>query len=182
MNTFRRTASGPDDARHARIAGTRTTMTLYYRDSSVVITDTELRVGGTTYWLDEMDAVWAEQGQRHVGRTVAVIGLRLAVAAAILVLGLVLALRVLKSHMPVLGALSAGTRDAIGWGSLVGSPVVLGALIYTAERVNDRGTRERHLCAQIGGSDVLLVSTSNVMRFGQINRALLRALEAAGRR
>jgi hypothetical protein len=156
-------------------------MTLYYRDSSITITDAELRVDGTTYWLDEMDAVWAERGDRHIGRTVAVVALRLAVAAAILALGLILALRVLKSHMPILGALSAPARNALGWGSLVGSPLLLGALIYTAERVNDRGTRERCLCAQIGGSDVLLLSTSNAMRFGQINRALLRALEAGGR-
>jgi Family of unknown function (DUF6232) len=156
-------------------------MTLYYRDPTVVITEAELRVDGTTYWLDDLDAVWAERGNRHLGRTVAVFILRTAVAAAVAALVLGIALRVFKTHMPVLGELSAHTRDAIGWGSLVGSPFLLGALIYSAERVNDRGTREMCLCAQIGGTNVQLVSTSNPIRFGQINRALLRALDAAGR-
>jgi hypothetical protein len=156
-------------------------MTLYYRDPSVVITESELRVDGSTYWLDELDAVWAERGERHVGRTVAVLILRAAVVAATVALIVGIALRVFKSHMPVLGGLSASIRDAIGWGSLLGSPFVLGALIYSAERVHDRGTREMCLCAQIDGADVLLVSTTNATRFGQINRALLRALDAAGR-
>ncbi len=157
-------------------------MTLYYRDPSVQITDTELNVDGSTFWLDEMDAVWAERGDRHLGRTMAMVALRAAVAAAVLALVVGVALRVLKTHMPVLGGLPAPTRDALGWGSLVGSPVLLGALIYSAERVHDRGTRELCLCAEIAGTDVLLVSTTNATRFGQINRALLRALEAAGRR
>ncbi len=156
-------------------------MTLYYRDPNIVITEAELRVEGMTYWLDDLDAVWAERGERHIGRTVAVFVLRAAVAAAVLVLGAGLALRVLKGHMPVLGGLSAPTRSALGWSALLGSPLLLGALIYSAERVRDRGTREMCLCAQIGGTDVMLLSTSNATRFGQINRALLRALDAAGR-
>lgn len=156
-------------------------MTLYYRDPSVVVTEAELRVDGTSYWLDELDAVWIERGSRHVGRTVAVLALRTAVAAVAFALILAIALRVLKNHTPVLGGLSAPAREAIGWGALLGSPFLLGALIYSAERVNDRGTREMCLCAQVGGTDVRLVTTSNATRFGQINRALLRALEAAGR-
>jgi Family of unknown function (DUF6232) len=156
-------------------------MTLYYRDPTVVITESELRVDGTSYLLDELDAVWVERGDRLVGRTVAVVALRAAVAAAVAAIAVALALRIFKTHTPVLGGLSASTRDAIGWGSLIGSPFLLGALIYSAERVNDRGTRQMCLCGQIDGADVLLVCTTNTTRFGQINRAMLRALEAAGR-
>jgi Family of unknown function (DUF6232) len=55
--------------------------------------------------------------------------------------------------------------------------VVLGVLIRAAERTNDRGSRVLLLCALFRGRTVTLFSTTNATRFGQVHRAVLRALE-----
>lgn len=152
-------------------------MTTFYWRDGVHVTSTALHVDGHTFPFRDLDAVWIEHGSRRYARTAAVLLLRtLVVAAALAMIAGVLVL-VFGGRTPVLGGLEPGTRSALGWGALLGGPFVLGALFYGAERVHDRGTREMFLCGRRDGQDILLYGTTNQMRFGQIHRAVVRALE-----
>src|SRR5438552_1119412 len=63
------------------------------------------------------------------------------------------------------------------WAFLFGSPVLLGVLIVVAERTRERGLRYLLLCAEYGGEAVVLYTTTEPRRFGQVHRAVQRALE-----
>jgi hypothetical protein len=152
-------------------------MTILYRDDEVEITHDTVHVDGSAYRVSEFDAVWIERGYVHFFRTAAVIVLRLLVALGAVGLLVGFAVLLFKGHTPVIGGFSPSVRTAIAWGSIVGGPALMAVLIYSAERVHDLGTREFCLCAHLPTGSVLLVSTTNPTRFGQIHRALVRALE-----
>jgi hypothetical protein len=156
-------------------------MTIYYRDADVQITQEAVFIDGFGYRLDRLDAVWIERGYVHVSRTLAVLVLRLLVAVGAVALLAGVTVLLLRGRTPIVGQFDPSVRSAIGWGSLLGGPVVMAILVYSAERVHDLGTREQCLCAQVDGASVLLVNTTNATRFGQIHRALVRALEHARR-
>jgi hypothetical protein len=80
---------------------------------------------------------------------------------------------VIDVHHPTGGLLP----NWVVYGYLFGSPVVLGVLFRSADRSSDRGARTMVLCAQFRGETVTLFTTTNPTRFGQVHRAVLRALE-----
>jgi Family of unknown function (DUF6232) len=164
---------------HDACTGDVTAVTTYYWRDGVHVTTTALHVDGLTFPFHELDAVWIEQGARRYARSAAVLVLRTLVAAAALAMVAGVLVLLLRSRTPVLGGLAPGTRNLVGWGALLGGPFVLGTLVYTAERVHDRGTREMYLCGRRYGQDILLFGTTNQMRFGQVHRAVVRALEHA---
>jgi hypothetical protein len=151
-------------------------MTTYYRDDSVLVSSTAIQVGDRWYPLADLDAVWLERGTWRADRAVAVLIMRVLVAGA--VVGLVAAIVAVASgpHDPGHGRLPSW----LVWGYLFASPVVLGALIVGAERTRERGLRPLLLCARCGGEVVALYVTTNRTRFGQVHRAVLRALENHG--
>ena len=50
-------------------------------------------------------------------------------------------------------------------------------LLEFVDRSYDRGSRDLEIWGRVRGADVLLLRTDNAQRFGQIYRALQRALE-----
>ena len=142
-------------------------MTTFYRDASVHVNSSVINVDGRGYQLSRLGEVWLVKGPWQVGRAVAVLALRALVgAAAVGLVGCVAAV-VTDPHRPL----------AV-WAYLFASPVVLGALVVAAERTRERGLRHLLLCAEYGGPDpVVVYTTTDARRFGQVHRAVVRALE-----
>jgi hypothetical protein len=151
-------------------------MTTYYRDRSVYVTSTAIQVGDRWYPLADLDAVWLERGAWRAERALAVLVMRVLVAAA--ALGLVAAIVAIafSPHDPGQGRLPSWAV----WGYLFASPVVLGVLVFAAERTRERGLRPLLLCARCNGTAIPIYVTTNTRRFGQVHRAVLRALEHRG--
>ena len=151
-------------------------MTVYYRDDFVLVDSQVIRTPDAVYPIRELRDVLLVRGSRHHDRLLLVLALRLLVGvAAALLLATVVAL-VLDVRDPAGGAVPAW----LVYGYLLASPVVLGVLIRTAERMGDRGHRNLLLCARCRGDDVVIYTTTNATRFGQVHRAVLRALERHG--
>jgi hypothetical protein len=151
-------------------------MTVYYRDDFVLVGSQVIRTPDAAYPVRELRDVLLVRGSRHHDRLLRVLALRLLVgAAAALLVAAVVAL-VLDVRDPADGAVPAW----LVYGYLFASPAVLGVLIRTAERAGDRGSRNLLLCARFRGDDVVIYTTTNATRFGQVHRAVLRALERNG--
>ncbi|GIE27454.1 hypothetical protein Ait01nite_004990 [Actinoplanes italicus] len=153
-------------------------MTTYYRDPEVLITSSRVWMNGREFQLPELIQVWYTKGARSWG----VIAWRGALGLTILLPLLVGALAVL---LAVLMDLSIGTTAAmVVGGILLGLAVVPVAdlMLERVDRSYDRGTRTLEIWGRVRGGDVLLMRTNNAQRFGQIYRALQRALEPAVRR
>jgi hypothetical protein len=149
-------------------------MVTYFRDPEVVVTSSGVRMGGREYRLDEFARVWHARGRRTWGAAAGRGALGLAMLAPIVIgaLGVAAAL--------VIHA-SAGTTIAlIGGGILLGFAAVplADVLLEHVDRSYDRGSRTREIWGRTRTGDVLLLRTDNAQRFGQIYRALQRALEA----
>jgi Family of unknown function (DUF6232) len=149
-------------------------MTTYYRDREVVITSTAARIGGREYRLDELARVWHRRGPRTWGAAAGRGALGLAMLAPVVVgaLGIAIAL--------ALHASTATTIALIGGGVLVGlaAAPLADVLLELVDRSYDRGSRNLEIWGRVDGRDALLLRTGNAQRFGQIYRALQRALES----
>jgi hypothetical protein len=148
-------------------------MITYYRDPDVLVTSTGIRMGGRNYRLDEFVQVWHKRGRRSWS---AVAG-RGALAVAILIPILVGALGILVALL--IDAERSATLALAGGGLLVGlaAAPLADVLLEFVDRSYDRGSRSLEIWGRVRGSDVLLLRTANAQRFGQIYRALQRALE-----
>lgn len=147
----------------------------YYDDRWVQITSHEVRVGGHTYPLRSLARVWHRRGRRS-WRAVAgrgALGMALLVPVVTAVLGLIVALQLHAS--PTL------TVALVGGACLIGLTVgpVADLLLDRLDRSYDRGSHDREIWAEIRGRHVLLLQTDDAQRFGQIYRALQRAMERA---
>jgi hypothetical protein len=73
----------------------------------------------------------------------------------------------------------ATTIALVGGGILVGlaAAPLADVLLEHVDRSYDRGSRSLEIWGRVRGGDVLLLRTDNAQRFGQIYRALQRALE-----
>jgi hypothetical protein len=148
-------------------------MTTYYQDRSVLITSTAIRVGDRWYRLADLDDVWLERGTWQADRALAVLVMRVLVAAAAVALVAAIVALAFTPHDPGHGRLP----NWAVWGYLFASPMVLGVLVVGAERTRERGLRPLLLCAWCRGEEITLFTTTNARRFGQVHRAVLRALE-----
>jgi hypothetical protein len=148
-------------------------MITYYRDPDVLVTSTGVRMAGRDYRLADLSQVWHRQGRRS-WRTVAgrgALGLAMLVPVLIGAIGVLVAL-VIDASTTVTVALGGG-------GILVGLAALplADVLLEFVDRSYDRGSRRREIWARVRGADVLLLDTDNAQRFGQIYRALQRALD-----
>src|SRR5690242_17776820 len=148
-------------------------MTVYYRDGSVLVDSQVIRTPEATYPIRDLRSVWLERGAHHTDKVVAVLALRLLVGIAGALLLVALGALALDLRHPAGAALPAW----LVYGYVFASPVVLGVLVRAAERTHDRGSRDMLLCARFRGSTVVLFTTTNATRFGQVHRAVARALE-----
>lgn len=148
-------------------------MTTYFRDDSIMISSTAIQIGTRSFPLDDLEAVWLERGPWQPGRALVMIALWTAAAVAGIALLADIVAVVADPHDP----LGDRAAPAVAWFYLLASPVLLGALFIGAERARERGGRVMRLCATLGGRSYALFSTCDATRFGQVQRALLRALE-----
>jgi hypothetical protein len=143
---------------------------LYYRDDTVRVTSSWVQAYGLTYPLSDLSYVWHRSTRRDLR-----VGGRIAGRWALVTL--------LAAPVAV-GAIWLFTD----WGlALVGLAVVLGLVfmltplsefpLMALERSYDRGSAVHEIWVQCRGADVLLLRTNDALRFGQIYRALQRALE-----
>ena len=147
-------------------------MTTYYRDRDVLVTSSGVRMGGRDYRLTDFGQVWHTRSRRSWSRIAGrgVLSLAILIPVAVGALGILVAL--------VINASTATTVLLIGGGVLVGliALPLADVLLEYIDRGHDRGSRDLEIWAQVRGADVLLLRTDNRQKFGQIYRALQRAL------
>ncbi|MGN9777738.1 DUF6232 family protein [Micromonospora sp. H33] len=152
-------------------------MVTYYDDRSVQVTSTAVRVDGRIFPLPEISAVWHHRGSRS-WRVVAGRGaIGAALAGPLVAAGLGIALALWLDRSPTV------TIGIVGASVLVGLAVgpVADFLFEHLDRSYARGSRQLEIWARWRGQPVQLLSTGDALRFGQIYRAVQRAVEAGQR-
>ena len=148
-------------------------MITYYRDAEVQVSSAGIRIGGLAHRLGEIARIWHKRGRRRWGTAagLGVLGLAMLTPIVVGALGIAVALAISAS--------AATTIALIGGGILVGlaAAPLADVLLERVDRSYDRGTRCLEIWGRVRGRDVLLLRTDNAQRFGQIYRALQRALE-----
>jgi hypothetical protein len=145
----------------------------FYRDPEVRVTSTGVRMGGRDYRLSEFAQVWHKRGRRSwrkiAGR--GALGFAMITPIVIGAIGILVAV--------LIHASAAVTIALIGGGILVGlaAAPLADVLLEQVDRMHDRGSQDLEIWGRVRGRDVLLLRTDNAQRFGQIYRALQRALE-----
>jgi hypothetical protein len=149
-------------------------MITYYDDRSVQVTSTAVHVDGRTFRLADISMVWHQRGSRSwrvlAGR--GAIGAALAGPLVAAALGIALALQLDRSLTV--------TVAIVGTSVLVGLAVgpVADFLFEHLDRSYARGSRQLEIWARWRGQPVRLLCTGDALRFGQIYRAVQRAVEA----
>jgi len=149
-------------------------MITYYRDRDVLVSSNGVRMGGRAYRLGDFAQVWHRRCRRSWTRVAGrgALGLAILAPIAVGVIGIAVALLI---------DASPGTTIALaGGGILVGlaAAPLADVLLEYIDRSYDRGSRDLEIWARVRGGDVLLLRTGDAQRFGQIYRALQRALDS----
>ena len=149
-------------------------MITYYDDRSVQVTSIAIRVDGQSFRLTDISMVWHQRGSRSwrvlAGR--GAIGAALAGPLVAAALGIALALWLDRSPTVTI--------------AIVGASVLIGLAVGPAadflfehlDRSYARGSRQLEIWASWRGQPVRLLCTDDKLRFGQIYRAVQRAVEA----
>ncbi|MFG3714225.1 DUF6232 family protein [Micromonospora sp. NPDC047730] len=149
-------------------------MITYYDDRSVQITSTAVRVDGRTFRLAEISMVWHQRGSRSwrvlAGR--GAIGVALAGPLVAAALGIALALTLDRSLTVTVAIVGASVLVGLAVGP------VADFLFEHLDRSYARGSRQLEIWARWRGQPVRLLRTGDALRFGQIYRAVQRAVEA----
>ncbi|MDG4829376.1 DUF6232 family protein [Solwaraspora sp. WMMD1047] len=154
-------------------------MTLYYRDDAVQVTSESIRAGGHAIPVAELTYVWHARGRpsardrsRLLGRGVLIFLLSIPPLVAVI----------------CVVSLAYAAEDRGEWvlAATILAVFVVGALALTPflelplgwlDRSYDRGAGVHELWVQRRGQEIMLVRTSDQLRFGQIYRAVQRAVE-----
>ncbi|GAA3727285.1 hypothetical protein GCM10022225_05720 [Plantactinospora mayteni] len=154
-------------------------MTLYYRDDTVRVTSETIHVNGRSVPVAEVSYVWHARG-RGTARTRG----RLAGRGVLIFL---LSIPPLVAVVCVLSlAYSAQDRGEWRLAAIILAVCVVGALalipflevpLYWLDRSYERGAKVQELWVQYRGEEVILLRSSDALRFGQIYRAIQRAIE-----
>jgi hypothetical protein len=146
----------------------------FYRDKEVLITSTGVRMSGRDYRLGDLQQVWHKRGRRDWSLVAnrGALGLAMLVPIVVGALGILIAL--------VVHASTVVTIALIGGGILIGLAAVplADVLLEQVDKSYDKGSRRLEIWGRVRGGDVLLLQTGNRQRFGQIYRALQRALDS----
>ncbi|MEU7995979.1 DUF6232 family protein [Micromonospora sp. NPDC049060] len=149
-------------------------MITYYDDRSVQVTSTAVRVDGRTFRLADISMVWHQRGSRSwrvlVGR--GAIGAALAGPLVAAALGIALALWLDRSLTVTIAIVGASVLIGLAVGP------VADFLFEHLDRSYARGSRQLEIWARWRGQPVRLLCTGDALRFGQIYRAVQRAIEA----
>ncbi|MFF5052282.1 DUF6232 family protein [Micromonospora sp. NPDC000663] len=148
-------------------------MITYYDDRSVQVTSTAVRVDGRSYPLAEITMVWHRRGTRSwrvlVGR--GAIGAALAGPLIAAVLGIAVAVWLHRSPTVTIAIVGASVLVGLAVGP------VADFLFEHLDRSYARGSRQLEMWARWRGQPVRLLRTGDSLRFGQIYRAVQRAVE-----
>jgi hypothetical protein len=145
-------------------------MRVYYQDSEISITPSGFRGGRQAYPLRDIERAWRVRRRALGGK---VKSAALVIAGVILVqVGLVLVGRW------ALGLAGGGTVLVVAVGLFIRWMIHLAAGAPALNAVEDlrRYGSQLELWAVVSGADVLLLSTDDAIRHGQVCRALSRAL------
>lgn len=145
----------------------------YYDDGSIRITSEALHVDGHAYPLRVLRRVWHQRGRRSWRRVAGrgALGGALLVPVVAAVIGLVVALQI-DASAAVMVALVGGSCLA----GFAAAPLA-DVLLEHMDRSYARGSRELQVWAEVQHHAVLLLQIDDAQRFGQIYRALQRAIE-----
>ncbi|MEH0818672.1 MULTISPECIES: DUF6232 family protein [unclassified Micromonospora] len=149
-------------------------MITYYDDRSVQVTSTAIRVDGRTFPLAEIDMVWHHRGSRSwrvlAGR--GALGAALAGPLIAAMLGVALAVWLHRSPTVTIAIVGASVLVGLAVGPLADF------LFEHLDRSYARGSRQLEMWARWRGRPVLLLSMGDALRFGQVYRAVQRAMES----
>lgn len=149
---------------------TGTKMRVYYQDSEVTVTPSAFRVRGHAYPLRDIERAWRVR-RRAVGS-------RVRGAALVLVIVVLIQVALILVGRWVLALTSGGMVLVAGMVLFVRWMIHLAAgapALNALEDIRRYGSR-LELWAVVAGADVLLLSTDDAIRHGQVCRALARAL------
>ncbi|MEH1165353.1 DUF6232 family protein [Micromonospora sp. CPCC 205539] len=148
-------------------------MVTYYDDKSVQVTSAAIWVDGRSFALAEITMVWHRQGSRSwrvlVGR--GAIGAALAGPLVAAVLGIALAVWLHRSPTVTIAIVGASVLVGLAVGP------VADFLFEHLDRSYAKGSRQLEIWARWRGQPVRLLCTGDALRFGQIYRAVQRAVE-----
>jgi uncharacterized protein DUF6232 len=151
----------------------------YYRDPHVEVTSGAVRIDGASYPVRDLLRVWHQRGRGTARTRSRVLGR----------LVLVLIISALPLGAVVCGVslfYSAWDRASWGLAAVIVAACVIGAIALAPlaelplgwlDRSYDRGDAVHELWARLPEGDVLLLRTSDGLRFGQIYRAVQRAVD-----
>lgn len=147
--------------------------TTYYDDPAVRVTSEFVEVQGQRFALAECAQIWHRRGSRSWGAVArrGALGAALAGPVVAAVLGLALAIWLRPS--------ATVTVAIVGVSLLLGLAVgpIADFLLEYMDRSYVRGSRQLEIWARWRGREVQLLRTGDALRFGQIYRALQRAME-----
>ncbi|MBO4208303.1 DUF6232 family protein [Micromonospora echinofusca] len=154
-------------------------MTLYYRDGTVQVTSEHIQVDGHRIDLRDVSYVWHVQGRAGLAERSRVLGRG--------VLVLLLSLPPLVALVCLI-SLGYAAQDRGQWRTVLVIVAVcaIGALALAPfleiplgwlDRSYDRGSRVHELWVRHHGRETMLLRSSDGLRFGQIYRAVQRAVE-----
>ncbi|MBM0230315.1 MULTISPECIES: DUF6232 family protein [Micromonospora] len=159
-------------------------MTLYYRDDAVQVTSEAIHAGGHVIALADVAYVWHARGATT-----------LAVRGRVLGRGVLVVLLSLPPLVALVCVVSLAwaAQDRGNWklALVILAAFVVGGLVLTPflelplgwlDRSYERGNRVHELWVQHHGREVMLLRTPDALRFGQIYRAVQRAVEQQGDR
>ncbi|MFC7547489.1 DUF6232 family protein [Plantactinospora sp. GCM10030261] len=154
-------------------------MTTYYRDDTIQVTSDGIRTLGVTVWLRDIEYVWRAKGRgnarvrsRLVGRGILIFLLSIPpLVALVCVVSLFYAADDRDAWGIVIAIIAVGIAAAVALTPFLELP--LGWL----DRSYDRGGGVHELWIQSRGQEIMLLRTSDALRFGQIYRAVRRAVE-----
>jgi uncharacterized protein DUF6232 len=149
-------------------------VTTYYRDPDVLITSTRLRIGDRDHRLGDLEQVWHRRGPRTLRAAAGrgALGLVMLIPVAVGLVGIAVALLIHASTVTTLALIGGGVLGGLGVAPLAD------VLLERVDRSYDRGSRNLEIWGRVRGREVLLLRSDHAQRFGQIYRALQRALES----
>ena len=153
-------------------------MRTYYRDAEIYLTSSAIWFDERRYPLDGIEGMWRRSRGLPGGRLLGQLAVLITVGA----------LAVLGFGLGVRGHLSGGTLarlfgsttglvvvGVVGLGLSVVAVLAIEAVLHGMESARRFG-RQQELWVRYLGSDLLVLSTSDSVRFGKVQRALIRAL------
>lgn len=152
-------------------------MTEFYRDREVTVTTEAVRVDGRAYRIGELGRVWHRRGRRSWGAVAGRGALGGAMLAPLVLAALGIAVGVSIDASVDTTVLLVGGAILVG---LAAGPLA-DVLLEHLDRSYARGSRRLEIWADVRGTAVRLLSTDDALRFGQIYRALQRAVDGGTR-